>query len=1056
LKKSHSNRRGTEFAAIWVEGVRMRFRQLLALLLSSSSLAAVAEAVAPSYLLFESGHVRPLALSPSGDRLFAVNTPDNQLEIFDVDVQGDLSHAGSVPVGMEPVAVAARSDTEVWVVNHLSDSVSIVDLSGTPRVVRTLLVGDEPNDIVFAGPSGSRAFVSAAHRGQNSPYPAGEYASVSQGRADVYVFDASDQGTSLEGDRLAVITLFGDKPRALATSPNGNQVYVAVFHSGNQTTAIHEGAVCNTTTPGTLAGPCLVGLVPNQSTAPGGLPTPHRNHNADAGPETGLIVKLNRDGVSPTAWQDELGNDWSPLVKFDLPDQDVFIIDANASPPTEVTPSNPFTGVGTVLFNMVVNPNPPHRIYVSNSDAQNHVRFEGHGDHIANDPGLKPPGEPATVKGNLAQSRITVLDPGSGSVTPRHLNPHIAYPAFPVPNGVKEKSLATPMGMATDGTTLYVAAFGSNEIGIFDIAELENGTFTPDGNDHIAVGGGGPSGLVLSGDRLYVTTRFDNSVRVFDVVSKTELQKLALPDREPDEVVDGRPFLYDAQLTSANGEASCSSCHIFGDMDDLAWDLGDPDGDVAANSNGFREPPGDGGLPREFHPMKGVMTTQSLRGLDNMGPQHWRGDRQGDEVTAFEAFNVAFPGLIGREDGSPAGQLTTAEMQAFRKFALEIRYPPNPIRQLNNELRNPPSGPNEQDGFTLYTGPVTDLVHPCSGCHVIDALNGHFGSDGLTTFEGEPQHFKIPHLRNAYQKVGMFGMPDVSLLAFPIQQFDPPFSHLGPQIRGFGFQHDGAIDTLFRFTSAFLFTISPTEQENLEAFIMSFPSDLAPIVGQQVTLTAALLAGADAADVNGRADLMVARAAEPFTSGILGGIVTECDLIAKLVESGGTRITGYLRQTDGTFLPDDGGPAIGESTLRGKATSVGQELTYSCAPPGSGVRMGIDRDEDDVRNGIDTCPAAPNGPGGGTCTMGTELGAECQQSIDCGTGGFCSLAQEDSNADGIGDACDPILLPEPAQFLQIAAGLFCLRAVNLRRRRRAIAERRAGSRTGPRLPIDLS
>ena len=93
--------------------------------------------------------------------------------------------------------------------------------------------------------------------------------------------------------------------------------------------------------------------------------------------------------------------------------------------------------------------------------------------------------------------------------------------------------------------------------------------------------------------------------------------------------------------------------------------------------------------------------------------------------------------------------------------------------------------------------------------------------------------------------------------------------------------------------------------------------------------------------------------------------------------------------------------------------------------------------------------------------MGTELGAECQQASDCGTGGFCSLAQEDSNMNGIGDACDPILLPEPAQFLQIAAGLFFLFAACSLRQRRAIARcgarnLRAGSRTGVRLPIGLS
>ncbi len=41
-----------------------------------------------------------------------------------------LVHTASVPVGLEPVAVAARTDREVWVVNHLSDSVSIVELDG--------------------------------------------------------------------------------------------------------------------------------------------------------------------------------------------------------------------------------------------------------------------------------------------------------------------------------------------------------------------------------------------------------------------------------------------------------------------------------------------------------------------------------------------------------------------------------------------------------------------------------------------------------------------------------------------------------------------------------------------------------------------------------------------------------------------------------------------------------------------------------------------------------------------------------------------------------------
>jgi len=54
--------------------------------------------------------VRPLALSPDGTRLFAVNTPDNRLEIFQVGA-GGIAWRASVPVGLEPVAVAARDNT---------------------------------------------------------------------------------------------------------------------------------------------------------------------------------------------------------------------------------------------------------------------------------------------------------------------------------------------------------------------------------------------------------------------------------------------------------------------------------------------------------------------------------------------------------------------------------------------------------------------------------------------------------------------------------------------------------------------------------------------------------------------------------------------------------------------------------------------------------------------------------------------------------------------------------------------------------------------------------
>ena len=65
-------------------------------------------------------------MSPNGQFLFVANTPDNRLEVFLIGDAG-LTLVMSVDVGMEPVSVAAR-DNEVWVVNHLSDNISIVDL----------------------------------------------------------------------------------------------------------------------------------------------------------------------------------------------------------------------------------------------------------------------------------------------------------------------------------------------------------------------------------------------------------------------------------------------------------------------------------------------------------------------------------------------------------------------------------------------------------------------------------------------------------------------------------------------------------------------------------------------------------------------------------------------------------------------------------------------------------------------------------------------------------------------------------------------------------------
>ena len=68
---------------------------------------------------------------------------------------------------------------------------------------------------------------------------------------------------------------------------------------------------------------------------------------------------------------DSDGNDRSAFVPFTLPDYDVFEIDAET-----LAESRRLSGVGTILFNMVVNP-VDGTLYVSNLDSNNHIRFSG-------------------------------------------------------------------------------------------------------------------------------------------------------------------------------------------------------------------------------------------------------------------------------------------------------------------------------------------------------------------------------------------------------------------------------------------------------------------------------------------------------------------------------------------------------------------------------------------------------------------------------------------------------------------------------------------------------
>ncbi len=854
--------------------------------------------VGDAFVNFESGQVRPLALSADGTRLYATNTPNATLDIFAVSDNG-LAQIQSIPVGLEPVAVATYGNDEVWVVNHLSDSVSVVDVSVEPaRVTKTLLVGDEPRDIVFASTNRQLAFITATHRGQNGPDDTPidpELETSGVGRADLWVFDATNTGASLGGDPLSVTTLFGDSLRALVSSVDGSKIYASVMHSGNQTTAIGE----------------------NQLAKPG----PTTSKDGALQPDTGLIIQFDGD-----TWRDETASDkdlngtiYNSLVPFSLPDYDVFELSAQSNPAV----LRKISSVGTTLFNMAINP-VSGALYVSNTEALNVNRFEGHSTTAS------------TLTGNFAQSRITTIN--SDSLAVSNLNPHLDHAQPQATASERSLSVAQPVGMvlSDDASTLYVAAFASKKVVAYNSEDLAAGAIENTAANQVALSGGGPTGLVLDRSRklLYVLTRFNNSISTIDVDAMTETDTVALHNPEPITVKDGREFLYDASNTSGHGDSSCGLCHVFGDTDALAWDLGNPDASVQTNPNAFVNNFLKPDNTAVFHPLKGPMTTQSLRGLANAGPMHWRGDRTGIsaenneslELAAFKDFNVAFPELLGREQ-----PLSAEDIEKFAQFALTIHYPPNPIRALDNSLTA-----SQARGLDTYMNkPTTGEIFTCNDCHTLDPANGHFGTSGHSSVEGSDisQEFKVPHLRNMYQKVGKFGNSG---------RFSGTEGDFGPQIRGYGFMHDGNMDTLDNFFKGEVFSfatdpqLNETMRQEVVDFVMAFDTNLAPVVGQQITLSSAT-----GPDTDSRLELLMQRA-------LVDTPGPECDLIAKGVVEGKT--IGYLLQADDQFMSDTA-ELLNTSDLRDRALQAGGEITFTCVPPGTGQWMGIDRNLDGTLDG---------------------------------------------------------------------------------------------------------
>ncbi len=977
----------------------------LVLLVGGATFSESALAGDGSFVNWESPHVHPLDRTPDGTQLLAVNTADNRLEVYKVSGT-TLEHTASIPTGLDPVSVRARTDNEAWVVNHISDTISIVSLD-SHHVVATVGTRDEPTDVVFAGDP-ERAFVSCSQP------------------SEVLVYDLDDLAAAPE-----VVAIFGEEPRAMAVSADGSEVYVAIFESGNGSTVLGG----NPGVGGTAG--AFPPQVVSEPTGPYGGDNPPPNDGLafqpaqvpgnGTPPEVSHIVRKNTDGL----WLDRNGEDWTAFVSgdeaevsgrpigWDLPDHDVAVIDADTLALSYID------RVMNLCMAIAVHPRSGDVTLVG-TEALNDVRFE------------------PNVSGTFIHVLAGFADPaGRSPPGTTDLNPHLDYTESKVEQSERDKSIGDPRAIiwSSTGEHAYVAGKGSNNVIVIDADGERAGL-----GDTIEVGEG-PTGLALNelSNLLYVLNHFAATISIVDLETETEVEQVALFDPTPDAIRTGRKHLYDTHKNSGLGQIACASCHVDARMDRLAWDLGNPAGDTKGFNQNCLEAIGCD----SWHPMKGPMLTQTLQDIIGHEPFHWRGDRDG-----LEEFNGAFLGLQGDDEN-----LTDDEMQEYEDFLASIHFPPNPFRNFDNSLpedlplpghhttgRFDPAGDplpngNAVDGLADYRTADLDVVE-CVTCHTLPT---GMGRDSAITFTPIPvppfvsvslvavpvgpdgEHhlavtsadisngitIKVPHLRNLYERVG-----------FDVTQTE--------NRSGFGYLHDGSVDSIERFVSEPVFAMTSDQQvADMVAFMLAFSGSDLP-TGVDVFPFAEPVGplGQDThAAVGKQITFDGGNNAEPALLDLYDAMLGlagagEVGLVAKGFVDGEAR--GWVFVDRSAFKSDRDGESIAPEELVDLA-AAGSELTFTVVPLSTEIRIGIDRDLDGYydRDEIDACsdpadPASVPEPGGcggielvrGDCNAsgGVDISDPIRFLDTMFQGGELYVCDDacDSNDDGLLTIADPI------------------------------------------------
>ena len=887
--------------------LRLRFLNLVGALVLFYVCNSSAQVTITNFFNWETAPVHPVELSPDGIHLAVCNLPDARIEVFDIS-GGKPGALTNIPVGLDPVTVRFRNTNELWVANYISDSISIIDLPSA-RVVNTISTANEPSDMVFAG-NPQRAFVSC---GQPNL---------------VQVYDP------LSFQLVTNLVIDGNRPRALATSPDGSTVYVAIFESGNASTIIGTGV-----SPGfPRANPISLPFSPSNGQDPppnsgtNFLPAFNPQLSTNVPPVVSLIVKKNKAG----RWMDDNQGDWTEFIRgtnaaftgrvpgWDLADHDLAIIDATTFETRYAT------GLMNICMAVAVNPT-SGKISVVGTDAINDFRFE------------------PVLKGVFIHVQLAEVNPADSSAVIRDLNPHLDYKKPQIPEADRQKSIGDPRAVvwSADGTRAYISGMGSDNIVVVDEQGNRTGLIQSSSTNQ------GPTGLALDENRqrLYVYNRFAGSLSTIDTSIQTVIDTLPLFDPTPTAIKTGRPHLYNTHATSGLGQAACASCHVDARFDRLAWDLGDPTGSMKTitNANFASFVPS---VTNHFHPMKGPMVTQTLQDIIGHEPFHWRGDRDG-----LEQFSSTFTNLQGTAD-----TLTTAEMQELKDFLATVRFAPNPFRQFDNSLStNLPTGQLALGRGTLPAGAPLPNGNARTGQTAFrltsstDCIRCHTLPAGLGTdmrFNGF-QWVAVPLGTNSSHHVALIELERSLELPFKVPQLRNLFDKLGLELTrtngraGFGFFHDGSVDSLVRFVQDAFSVTNDQTTADIAAFLLSLTgSDLLPGALTDPNRSPGLSSLDTAAAVGRQLTIN-----NPNSVALLDSMIalatastSRVDLVVKGFKDQVAR-GWFFNASTRAFLSDRAGETYSATALRALA-GIGSEQTYTLVPRGLGRRMGIDRDAD--------------------------------------------------------------------------------------------------------------